>query len=534
MNVSAMNLSAIDWSALFHATLPETALEVTALLVLIVDIAFLRRTSHWLRFRAAGILSFLGILFAAVCILSTQPITVIADGMVAISPAGKVVELGLLAITALCLFFTFDEDFTDHVGEFVALMLFATIGGMLMATTLHLLVIFLSLELLSLSLYILTAFNKRSIQSSEAALKYFLFGGMSAAMLLFGFSLFYGIADSCNVTQISISLAKSSGNDSHLMVLATLMVIMGFGFKVAAAPLHWWAPDVYQGAPAPAAMFIGSASKLASFFLFWNLLVAAVNGWLLPSVSLFSKPGDDPNGWGINPHYPYNWGVGILMQGTVFCAIISLAAVSMLWGNLAALAQTNVRRLLGYSAIAHSGYILLAFLGNGDATRSLLPALIFYILTYSIAVIGAFAIASIVERETGSSDLANFAGLSKRSPLTAFCLLIFVLSMAGIPPLAGFFAKFNLFALFWQQQPGLWWLVALAIAMSAVSLFYYLQVLKHAYVVEPTETAAAPAPQSASMLTRFVLLLCALVVIILGCNPQPLLGLLNHALSGMF
>lgn len=489
-----MNLSAIDWSALFHATLPETALEVTALLVLIVDIAFLRRTSHWLRFRAAGILSFLGILFAAVCILSTQPITVMADGMVAISPAGKVVELGLLAITALCLFFTFDEDFTDHVGEFVALMLFATIGGMLMATTLHLLVIFLSLELLSLSLYILTAFNKRSIQSSEAALKYFLFGGMSAAMLLFGFSLFYGIADSCNVFQIRAVIDNAPAQDLHLFILATLMVVLGFGFKVAAAPLHWWAPDVYQGAPAPAAMFIGSASKLASFYLFWNLL-------------------------------PANLALPLL---------VILAAVSMLWGNLAALAQTNVRRLLGYSAIAHSGYILLAFLGNGDATRSLLPALIFYVLTYSIAVIGAFAIASIVERETGSSDLANFAGLSKRSPLTAFCLLIFVLSMAGIPPLAGFFAKFNLFALFWQQQPGLWWLVALAIAMSAVSLFYYLQVLKHAYVVEPAETAAAPAAQSASMLTRFVLLLCALVVIVLGCNPQPLLGLLNHALNGMF
>jgi NADH-quinone oxidoreductase subunit N len=338
------------------------------------------------------------------------------------------------------------------------------------------------------------------LNCSEAALKYFLFGGMSAAMLLFGLSLIYGLSGTLNTAEMSAVFAAQPV--SPLLVLALMMVCIGFAFKVAAAPLHWWAPDVYQGAPSPSAMFIASASKLASFVVFWDLLLPGISGWFTPSA-------------------------GTLHAITV-PAFVTLAVVSMIWGNFAALAQSNVRRLLAYSAVAHAGYILLAFFGPGTAvSKSILPALVFYVLTYSVSVIGAFGVAAVVERQTGGSDFKNFAGLSKRSPLLAFCLLIFVLSMAGIPPLAGFFAKFNLFALFWQSAPQLWWLVALAIAMSAVSLYYYLQILKQAYVVEPESAASQTAPTS--LITRLVLVLCMVAVVGLGCFPQALLGLLNSA-----
>jgi NADH-quinone oxidoreductase subunit N len=513
-------MTAINWFALGQATMPETILEVTALLVLLVDIAFLRRTPHWVRFRVAALLSMVGIVAAAFAILCVQHVNILTDGMVLITPMGKLVELGLLGITALCLMLTLDENFTDHVGEYVALMLFAAIGCLLLVTTLHLLIIFIALELLSLSLYILTAFNKHSIQSSEAALKYFLFGGTSAAMLLFGFSLLYGLSGSCNVGEIAAALALQPF--TPLLVLAELMVLIGLGFKVAAAPLHWWAPDVYQGAPAPSAMFIASASKLASFFVFWKLLLPGLDG-LFASSTL----GEDQ--WTALTVLSENF------HKSSVPALITLAVISMLWGNLAALAQKNVRSLLAYSAVAHTGYILLAFLFFGPAlSMGIEPALIFYVLTYSIAVIGAFGVAAIVERQTGGSDLKNFAGLSKRSPLLAFCMLIFVLSLAGIPPLAGFIAKFNLFAIFWQSEPQYWWLVALAIAMSAVSLYYYLQVLKQVYVVEPESANAAASDggqQSASLITKFVLLLCAASVIALGCFPQALLSLLSQTAS---
>jgi len=484
-------MNSLNMFALFHATMPETILEITALLVLIVDIAFLRRTVQFVRFRVGALLSLFGIVGSAFAVLCIQPVTQLAESMIVITPLGKLVQLGLLGITALCILLAMDETLTNHVGEYIALILFALIGSMILVSTLHLLVIFLSLELLSLSLYIITAFNKNSIQSSEAALKYFLFGGMSAATLLFGFSLLYGLSDTLNIASMAGIFVLQPF--TPVLVLAVLMVIVGFGFKVAAAPLHWWAPDVYQGAPAPSAMFIATASKLASFYLFWNLLAA----------------------------------VGEKLNLAITPGLIGLAVISMLWGNLAALAQSNLRRILAYSAIAHTGYILLAFLVGG----TIQPALIFYVLTYSIAVTGAFGVAAIVERQAGGSDLKDFAELSKRSPLLAFCLLIFVLSMAGIPPLAGFFAKFNLFAIFWQSQPQLWWLVALAIAMSAVSLYYYLQILKEAYVVEASESGpqSTAASLTVSLITKLILLLCALAVIALGCFPQALLGLLDQA-----
>ena len=378
--------------------------------------------------------------------------------MLIANPFIHLVQIALLTLTIFTLLLSRDSTFTEHVGEYVLLLLVATAGMMFLAGTEDLLVLFISLELLSLSLYILTAFNKRSAQSWEAALKYYLFGGVSAAFLLFGFSLLYGLSNSTSLTQIAAAIHGPALDP--LLAIAIVTTAIGLGFKVAAAPFHFWAPDVYQGAPAPSAAFIASGSKVASFFIFFQVMALGFAG---------------AEGTTSLPHPVRGW-VPVL-------ALMAIA--SMLLGNLVAIRQTGLRRLLAYSAIAHAGTMLLAIVAH---TEQGLAALLYYVITYALATIGAFAVIAVVEQQTGSDDLSNFDGLSRRAPVLSFCLAIFILSLAGIPPLAGFFAKFYLFVTVLNAPPGsmgLLWLVVLAIAMSAVALYYYLRVLKRVYVAAP-------------------------------------------------
>ena len=349
-------------------------------------------------------------------------------------------------LTALTLLLLIDCDFTRHVGEYVSVVLMAAVGGLLIAAAQDLLVIFIGLELLSLGLYILTAFAKSSGKSAEAAMKYYLFGGMSAAFLLFGFSYFYGLSGTTDL--IGIRAAITLTGASPLFYVAWILVVAGLGFKVAAVPFHLWTPDTYEGAPAPAAAFIASVSKVASF----ALLVTLSLNWLMPS-GAFEGQVDAVNSVVLRTYQVWSHLAVILLV---------VAAASMLVGNLAALAQASVRRLLAYSAIAHAGYILLgiatqrAYSGQGSpieffqsttgpALRSA-NAVLFYILTYGLTTIGAFGVVSVVERATGSDRIDSFVGLHKRNPLLAAVLLVLFLSLAGIPPLVGFYAKFNLFA----------------------------------------------------------------------------------------
>jgi len=349
------------------------------------------------------------------------------------------------------------------------------------------------LELASLTLYLLTAFNKRDPRSSEAALKYFLFGGMSAAFLLFGFSLLYGLSGSTNLSEVAHHVA-GKGLDPLLLV-ALVMTVIGFGFKVAAVPFHLWAPDAYEGAPTPSAAFIGAGSKVASFFILAKILSVGFAG---------------AEGSAVLHGYVAGW--------TPVVAVI--AALSMVLGNLTAIVQTSVKRLLAYSAIAHAGYMLLGVLSNTTTSRS---ALMFYVVTYGVTVIGAFGVVTVVEEATGGNALKNFAGLSRRAPLLSLCLLVFLLSLGGIPPLAGFIGKFFLFsATVAADEPnlGLLWLVILAIAMSAVSFYYYLKVLKQAYVLDAAEDAAAI---QVPRLTLLALVTLAALVILFGCAPSLLM-----------
>jgi NADH-quinone oxidoreductase subunit N len=491
----------MNYADLFRVTLPETALEVAALLVLVVDLGLLRKAALKVRVVVAALLGVAGCGAALWGIsLQTGDGLYVGESLVLANGGGvAVAQIGILILTALTLLLLIDSSFTRHVGEYVAVVLMAATGGLLIASARDLLVIFIGLELLSLGLYILTAFAKSSGKSAEAALKYYLFGGMSAAFLLFGFSYFYGLSGSTNLAKIQEAIATSG--PSPLFYIAWILVVAGLGFKVAAVPFHLWAPDTYEGAPTPAAAFIASVSKVASF----ALLISISESWL--------RIGERCGPW---PQL-----AGILLV---------LAAASMIVGNLAALAQVSVRRLLAYSAIAHAGYILLgiAFI-PGDVSSSFLveKAVLFYVLTYGLTTIGAFGVVGVVERATGSDKLDSFLGLHKRNPVLAAVLLVLFLSLAGIPPLVGFWAKFNLFAavLGVSAGPVPFALVALAVALSAVSLYYYLQVLKRAYVMPAVDET----PIKAHPVTLAVLVAIAAAVVLLGCFPALLQGWISSA-----
>jgi len=484
----------MTYTHLLHLALPEVIIVITSVIVLGVDLFILRNSTTKTRFTAASLIATLGCAAAIFHLVYAPQQAILLNGVFLSTPLINTVQIILLALSILTLLLSTDSTFTDHVGEFVTLILFATIGMMFLVATQDLLVLFLSLELLSLSLYILTAFNKHSPRSSEAALKYFLFGAMSAAFLLFGFSLFYGLASSTSFTQIAAAIQAAPLNP--LVIIAIVTTLVGFGFKVAAVPFHFWAPDVYQAAPIPAATLIASSSKVASFFIFFEFMAIALNGTS-----------------GAASWHPFASGLHFATGWTPVLALI--AAASMILGNLVAIRQTSVRRLLAYSAIAHAGYMLLAIVAH---TPQSLSALLYYVTTYALTTIGAFAIVGVVEQQTGSDDLSSFNGLSRRAPILSACLFVFMLSLAGIPPLAGFFGKFFLFVAV-VSIPGLVWLVILAIAGSAVSLFYYLQVLKRAYVTDPE----ADIPLKTPPLTQLIIVLLAVSVILFGCVPNLLI-----------
>jgi NADH-quinone oxidoreductase subunit N len=487
---------------LLRLTAPEIVVALAGLLVLILDLGFLRRARLAIRFRAAVVLSCIGCAIALGVLARFPAQGALPSGMLIVNPLTELVQVALLVLAILVLLLVSSARFTNHVGEYCALMLFATTAMMLLVSTQNLLVIFIAIEFLSLSLYILTAFDKESQASAEAGLKYFLFGGMSAGMLLFGFSLLYGLSGSLALQSIAAAINASPGDP--LFTIAIVLVVAGLGFKIAAAPFHMWAPEVYQGAPTWSAALAASSSKVASFFALFVLFHLALLG------------AAGSTAWG---GYSAGWATLIAL----------VAVVSMLWGNLAAIAQTSVRRLLAYSAIGHAGYMLIALVTH---TRQSLVALVYYVITYALATVGAFGVLSALENEK-VDRITDFAGLGKRAPDVAFCLLIFLLSLAGIPPLAGFFGKFYVFvsALNIPDHFALLWLVLLALAMSVVSFYYYLKVLKQAYVAEPISGAAVI---HVPVTTRIALWATAALVVILGCLPGALMNRIAAALPDAF
>jgi NADH-quinone oxidoreductase subunit N len=474
-------MSNLGYLELLRLTAPEIVVALTALLVLVLDLSFLRRAPLARRFGAMAITACIGCVLALAVLIGFPVNGSLPGGMLVVTPLTHLVQAALLVLAILVFLLVSSARFTAHVGEYCALQLFATTAMMLLVSSQNLLILFITIEFLSLTLYILTAFDKGSQASAEAGLTYFLFGGMSAGILLFGMSLLYGLSGSLALGEIAVAVSKAPHDP--LLAIAIVMLMAGFGFKIAAAPFHMWAPEVYQGAPTSSAALIASSSKVASFFALFLVFYLGLPG----------------AGW--------------------TSVIALLAAVSMVWGNLAAIAQTSMRRLLAYSAIGHAGYMLIALLVH---SRQSMAALVYYVITYALATVGAFAVLAALD---GTDQIADFAGLGKRAPDLAFCLLIFLLSLAGVPPLAGFFGKFYVFVSALAQR-GLLWLVLLALAMSVVSFYYYLKVLKQAYVSEPKPEA--PAIQVPAAI-RLALWITAALVVLLGCLPDLLLSRITTA-----
>ena len=492
----------MNYFSILKLAMPETVVLVAALAVLFVDLGIMRSAEGKFRRVVAAAFSGTGCLVAIFWMFQVDQVSrpELLSGMLVVDPLTQLVKQALLVLTVATGLVSLDSRFTDHVGEYFALLLLATVGMMFLVSSENLLMIFISLELTSLSLYVLTAFNKRNPRSAEAALKYFLFGGMAAAFTLFGLSLLYGLSGSIELRPIAAAL-KGKGLDP-LLAAAIVMTVIGFGFKIAAVPFHLWAPDAYQGAPTPSAAFIASGSKVASFFILAKIMMVGFAG---------------AEGSGAWRGFAAGW-VPLL-------AVIAL--FSMVLGNLAAIAQGNVKRLLAYSAIAHGGYALLGVL---TANVQGIASLVYYVVTYALTVLGAFGVVSAVEESAGDARLSDFAGLSRRAPVLSLCMMIFMLSLAGIPPLAGFFGKFYVFSAAAGAEPkslGLLWLVVVAIGMSAVSLYYYLQVLKQIYVAD---AAADAPPLGATGPFTVAVVLVAMGVVILGCAPGLLLGRLSAAI----
>ncbi len=490
-------IATLAYSDLLTAMAPELMLTVGALLIIGVDLAWGKHRSESTRRDTAATLGLVWLVAAIFWVQQLGNPGAMFGEVFQLDALGGVARLGILTLSLLTIGLAPATARLRNPVEFVALVLLATAGLTLMAVAQQLLVVFLAIELASLSLYLLAGFDKSSPASAEAALKYFLFGGMAAAFLLFGFSLLYGLTGSIELPEIALALGAMDTRQPLLLV-ALVMIVVAFGYKTAAAPFHLWAPDVYQGAPAPAAALIASASKLAGVTVFarllWPGLSAAAGG-----------PGTDAPlaGW-----LPV---VGIL------------AAASLVLGNLAALAQSNFRRLLAYSAIAHAGIMVLGVMVAGSAGYG---PLAYYAITYGLATIGAFAVVGILEQAGVGPAIADLTGLRQRAPFLALTLLVCLLSLAGIPPLAGFFGKFGIFVAAFRSGGALGptgSLALLGLAASAVGLYYYLVALKHALVLPPTPRSGSTT-LAVSGSAQLILWLVNLGLLVLGIAPSLILS----------
>jgi len=489
-----MNVPYFD---LLRALTPEAMLVVTAFVALALDLAGLRRAERTVRNRTIGTVALVGLLASIIPLwrqIGGDKLQFLGRTLV-VNDLTAVFNIVIVVLTLITVLISIDFDIGRHVGEYFATVLFGAVGMMVLVSTEELITIFVALELTSICLYILTAFHKGELRSQEAAMKYFMFGAISSAFLLFGMSYLYGATGTTNLREIG-ELVKP--NASPVLAVALLFMVVGFGFKVAVVPFHLWAPDAYEGAPTPVTAFIATGSKVASFFVFLKVAIIAFSG-----MKGSAEWGKAASGW--------------------MLLVAATAVASMILGNVVAITQRNVKRLLAYSSIAHAGYIFVGLIAAKPVGAT---AVLFYLIVYSLTNIGAFGVVAALASRAGGDDMEDFNGMAKRAPFLSLLMLIFVLSLAGIPPLGGFFGKFYLFAAAVQgdaEHFGLLWLVILGIVMSAVSLYYYLILLKHIYIIAPKDDARITTPTYLNV----CLGVCALGVIGLGVYPEPLLTLLN-------
>ena len=482
----------MNYLELLKLALPDAIVVGAALIILALGLTR-RLAATWCTAFAA-----LGLFAARVALRELPASAAVADRMLIVTPLVSFFQSIVLWLSFFAVLLAHAERFRRNYAEYLAMLLFATVGLMLLVSSEEFLVIFIGLELTGLSLYLLTAFDKSDAKSAEAGLKYFLFGAAASAFTLFGISLVYGMAGSTQLAVIATKLTATSV--PPLLLVGVVLTLVGFLFKIAAAPFHLWAPDAYQGGPLISAGFIASASKVASFFVLGKIVLIGFN----------------PLGGSAAWH-------GLVAGWKPLLAAIACA--SILLGSFVALVQTNLRRLLAYSAVAHAGYTLLGIIAGG---RDGFSAALFYSTTYAFTLLGAFGAIEVIRGRTGTSDIRDFKGLRRQSPLLAASMAIFLLSLAGLPPLPGFIGKFYLFSALLRSgsSASLVWLIAVALFGSLVSLYYYLIVLKTMLV---DDTSDQP-PAFVQMGGTAVVAVLAAVVLVFGLWPG---GLVDRILATM-
>ncbi len=372
-------------------------------------------------------------------------------------------SIGLLVVLIFSIFFKgFDRD---GIGEYYAVILSATLGIFFLVSTDHLLLLYLALEMLSITSYVLAGFLKKDRLSSEAALKYLVYGALSSGVMVFGFSIFFGLAGDLRLDTIGAFVSAEFANYQNTIVVATIMVLMGFCYKIAAFPFHFWCPDVYEGSPTPVTTFLAVCSKAAGF----GLLLRFFHGVFAADTS-----------------FNADWGPSLAML------IAVLSAVTMTYGNLTAMKQSNVKRLLAYSSIAHAGYMLMgvaALLTASEGTPSSAGtgSVIFYLITYLVMTLGAFGFVIYIANRYGKEEVEEYAGLGWKSPYASSFMVIFLLSLTGVPPTIGFAGKFKIFEAVLDE--GLYWLALVAAVNAVVALFYYFRIVKELFFRTPAEDA---------------------------------------------
>ncbi len=473
-----------------QALLPEILLLALALLVLLVDAIWHGRSRLWLGwFTALGLIVtlVLGVVFSR----PHPEQLAIFGGMLRddwLAFTFRILFLFSAAVTALL---STGVKGVRQQGEFYALLVVATLGMNLMAAAGDLVMLYLAIETTSIPLYVLAGFLKQDDRSTESGLKYFLFGALTSTVMLYGFSLLFGLAGTTNL--YALADAFRTGAVSAWVLAGTLiLVLVGFGFKVSMVPFHFWSPDVYEGAPTPITAFVSTASKAAGFAVLVRVLIAvfpAVEAYWVPMLSV-------------------------------------LAVLTMTVGNLLALAQKNIKRLLAYSSVAHAGYVLIGLVALSAFG---VTSVVFYLAAYMVSNLAAFAVVILFSRAAGSEDIKDYAGLSRRSPGLALALMVALLSLAGMPPLAGFVGKLYVFAA--AVESGLIWLAFVGVINAIIGLYYYLTVLKVVYLYRSEDEDK---PVAVPRTYALALGLCVVAIILIGTLSAPWLGWATQAASSLF
>ncbi|MCK4743337.1 MAG: NADH-quinone oxidoreductase subunit NuoN [Sulfuriflexus sp.] len=465
----------------FALASPEIFLLTMACVVLIADL-FINDDNRVLTYVLAQ-LSLLGTLIVTLAVAPAEA-TYTFSGTYVSDPMGTILKSVIYLVIAMVFLYSrgYLKDRDIFKGEYYVLGLFGVLGMMIMVSAHNFLTIYLGLELLSLSVYAMVAFHKDSLQASEAAMKYFILGAIASGMLLYGMSMFYGATGTLDITELATAIEGKDSNDI-VLIFGLVFVVVGLAFKLGAVPFHMWIPDVYHGAPTSVTMYISSAPKIAGFALFMRLLVEGM--------------GDLHAGW---------------QDMLVILAVLSLAV-----GNIIALAQTNLKRMLAYSTISHVGFILLGILAGTNAGYS---ASMFYIITYAVTAMAGFALIIILSRRDSEADnLSDLKGLSRRSPWIAFMMLLLMFSMTGVPPTVGFYAK--LLVLQAIINVDMVWLAGVAVGFSVIGAFYYLRVIKLMFFddVENDSPLKVPAEMNIAFSMN------SLAVLFVGLFPGALIAM---------